>query len=452
MSERTRLLLFFLGWVTYSFALVNVGPYSVTLMLIASLLLFRINFRSPILVASLVVSGVLAVAVSLANYQDHGKTISHLVQYVICLGVFMGCLEIDMNRQFAWLRRLILVLGAVALVYGGYQFIARVADLPYAFLPITNLQLGADEGFQRGYSTFYLGAHAFTRVSSLFAEPSDMGRFMLWVYAFGSACRERRLKIALSCVGIAGILVSQSLGAVVGVAVLVATATLLRRNLRECVVQAVLLGTVACSILYFSPNIGRALGDRVAMILQDRQGYLDRAGRFRDRHKNMEVFYENPWLGHGIGSVKKVAPENVISHVYTVVLIERGLVGTLTYYFPFLWVFLRLSLSKRRHDEVTQTALCLLIVELYCMTTFAAMYFPPIYFALALAVSRAPGALPAAAVLPGMGPAGLKRLPPSLSTPNWGGHGFPHAEAIGRNSQRPDAVRNRKTVPLNFTG
>lgn len=411
---RPILIAIFLGWVTNSFSLYDVGSHSLTLLLLASVAMgaFALWGKPSSALPALLclgASAVLGLCVSLRNDLEMTKPATHLIQSVIGLGVLAGSTSLDLKRQLPWLRRLILVLGGSVLLFGLYQLAARVLELPFAFLPITNLQLGADDGFQRGYSHALLAGGGVTRASSLFAEPSDMGRFMLWIIAFGYPCRERWLHELLLTVGITGILVSQSMSGLIGLGVLLLVIVPLQRDLGRLLFVGLLCVAVLAIALYLFPEIGETVGQRAASMLLDREDHLLQSGRFRDQYDNLQLFAEAPLLGHGLASVATVAADNIIGNSFALLLIERGLIGTALFLLPFLWYLFRLGPNLGARREAEQTAFALLVVEMYSFATFGAIYFGPIYLALGFAVSQAADI---ARVSPPAKPLPYQHLPP----------------------------------------
>lgn len=386
------LFLFFLGWITYSFSLFDVGPYSFTLLLLASigLGLFGLRLHRAFLLAMvcLVASGFLAVGVAIADLPTT-KTLTHTLQYLICLGVVQGAASVDWERHFGSLRRGLLILALVVFSFGIYQALARGGGLPFAFLPVTNLQLGSDEGLQRGYGRSSSGG-SFLRVSSFFAEPSDMGRFMLWILALGYVCRNRSQKLLLMFIAMGGILISQSMGGLVGAVVLVGAAAVLRRDVRGLGLGVAAMAIVFPVLLYVFPQVTETVVSRAVTIWCDREAYLLDTGRFVDLSYQIETVLDAPLLGHGMASVEQVASSQIVSVGYILLLIERGLVGTFLFLAPFVWALCRLALSRTSYeDETKHTAILLLVVELYCLFTFSSQYFSPLYFALGFALAAA---------------------------------------------------------------
>lgn len=384
---------FLVGWVTFAFSLFDVGRFSITLLWLASFALALSGFRFPryaLVVGIWLLCGtLLAWLISFAKYPEDERTYTHLLQSLLAIGVMLGASAIDWDRYLSALRKTVATIGIIVFIFGIYQIAAREFSLPLDFLPITNQQLAAEEGLQRGYTVIFEGGGLFTRVSSFMPEPSDLGRFMLWVFAVGYACRARRQRFVIMGVGAAGILLSQSMGALVGLVFLVSAVLFLKRDTRGFAVAVVLVLTGIGVFAYCAPDEARNISERAARIITERQSYLDQTKRFGSHRDNMEVFRESPLLGHGIGTLTKVKrPDAVVSSSFMFNLIERGIIGSFLFYLPFFWVFFRLLRSSSKQDEITQTALFVLIVELYCFWTFATVYFPPLYFALGFAVSR----------------------------------------------------------------
>jgi len=387
------LLAFFVGWATFAFGLFDLGRFSITLLILASIGLTLLGFRpTPLNLLTgwvLLTSTLLALCVALLVNPGSARTYTHFFQSLLAIGVMLNVASMDWERQLSRMRWTMLTVAASIVVFGCYQLIARNFDLPFAFLPITNQQLLSDEGLQRGYGTVFLGAGSFTRVSSFFPEPSDLGRFMLWVFVIGFASARQFDKLVFMGLGMVGIILSQSMGAMLGFAVFLPLAMLVKRDARGGL-QALLVVIVATiSLVIIFPTNASLLLERAVTILTERENYLMETQRFAYIGEGLRVFLERPLVGHGIGSLRSVvSPDAVISSTFLLNLIERGLAGSFLYYAPFFCIFLLLACKNTARDETTQTALFLLLCELYFFSTFAMPYFPPTYFALGFAVAE----------------------------------------------------------------
>lgn len=391
LTQVRLLALFFAGWLTYTLALFDVGRISITLSLLASVALAFLGFRFSqaltLPVASILTSGLLAWCVAMVYDSGNSRAFTHLVQQLIGVGVLIGAQSINWQAVFPRFRKVLLGLSLVALGYGIYQVPARQFGLPYAFLPMTNQQIGADHGMQRGATDGSGGTSSFTRVSSFLAEPSDLGRWMLWIVAVGYACDGGRLRLYLLSVGVAGVLISQSMGGIVGLVLMGLFVSVSKGQARQWVAFLCICGLLVSGLYLLAPQAFETLATRVQLIASERENNLLDQARFRDIEANMGIIGEAPLLGHGLASVTEVAPENVVSDTWQLVLMERGFIGAILFFGPFVWALSRLLLSKIRRSEAGRASLLILLVELYCFSTFAMMYFPVIYLALGMALA-----------------------------------------------------------------
>ena len=391
-STQVRLIALFLaGWLTYTFTLFDVGRFSISLSLLASIALaawggsFSQSLTVP--VASILTSGLLAWFVATVYDPGNDRAFTHLVQQLIGIGVLIGARSINWQAVYPRVRQILLYLSVVALGYGIYQVPARQLGLPFAFLPITNQQVSTDDGFQRGAIDDTRMAQRFTRISSFMAEPSDLGRWMLWVVALGYACNVGRLRLYLLGVGVAGVLISQSMGGLVGLVFLTLFVAVSGGQVRRLLVFVALSIPLVAALYFFAPSAFDTLATRASLIASERDDYLLTTGRFRDTESNNHIIGEAPLLGHGLASSDKVASDNIVSGTVQLVLMERGLVGAILFFGPFAWALFRLLLSKNHLSEAGRAGLLILLVELYCFSTFAMMYFPVIYLALGMALA-----------------------------------------------------------------
>lgn len=383
--------LFLLGWVTYIFALVNIGPISLTTsLLVASFFSFeatraRYLFSGPLI--SILLSTLLAWSVSIMLHGGLGKPTMHLIQAVLALGVMSVAVSLNWHRAFYWVQKSILILALVSLIYAIYQFFARSIGLPFAFLPVTNAQIGSDAGFQRGYIKV-LDDIGFTRVSAFFAEPSDLGRFMVWVFCFAILTGSKKVRIWMSTIALMGILISQSFGAVVALACifLVLTVTFRSYKLFFQVLGSIVTALIAVGFL--APQVIQVLVDRGRNIVLGGFYSLALTGRFRDLADAWDLIWERPLFGYGLASIGPLMPGKVLSDSYTILMFERGLVGSLLFFLPFfmstlMFFWYRDSLLK---EPMFRAAYLVGVAEIFFFFTFGQIYFTPLYFALGFQV------------------------------------------------------------------
>ncbi len=391
-----------LGWVAFSFSLFNLGPFSLTLLLLSSCALaargFRFNTLFTVSTLCILASGVIAWVVAVAHgADDNMKTHTHLLQHLLAVGVLIGAQSLDWNRLLPRFRRTFLWLSGITLAYAIYQYVARMHSLPFAFLPVTNLQISTDQGLQRGASLGLVATGGFARVSSFFAEPSDLGRFMLWCVAVGCGWIRDWIGLALIGVGIAGILVSQSMGGIVGLCLLLPTLLFLKRDFQSSLLIFLLGSMLLPSFVYVFPDAFNTVFTRAELIATERESRLLKRARFAYLEENTEIFLEAPLLGHGLASIRTVAEDNVVGNAFMLLLIERGIVGTALFCMPFVFIAFKLAISQRFPEPIYCMAFGILFVEFYCLSTFGQIYFQPIYVAFGFAAyvqSRVPARTP----------------------------------------------------------
>ncbi len=100
---------FMVGWVSYAFTLFNVGRFSITLILLASMGLTLLGLRSKLPFSAscicLLTSGLLAGAVAFFSYHEIEKTLTHLIQCLLAIGVMLGARVIDWRSVLPRFRK-----------------------------------------------------------------------------------------------------------------------------------------------------------------------------------------------------------------------------------------------------------------------------------------------------------------------------------------------------------
>src|SRR5690606_31254576 len=101
---KTLITLFFVGWVTYIFSFVNVGPISLTLMLLVSALFVVESSRSSYLFSLpfvfILVSTLTAWSASIIMHGGIGRPTVHFLQAVLALGVLTVSSSINWRIMF----------------------------------------------------------------------------------------------------------------------------------------------------------------------------------------------------------------------------------------------------------------------------------------------------------------------------------------------------------------
>lgn len=386
-NSRAIILLFVLGWGTYIFSLANVGPISLTLLLMTSLALGFMAFRAERLLdapfASLLASLVVAWCTSVIVVGGVGRPTMHVAQGLIALGVLGAVKELDWNSLFPYFRKAFYILAIICFLYGIYQFVARNYDLPLAFLPITNAQIGDDMGFQRGYHKI-VDEIGFTRVSSFFAEPSDFARFMLWVFCLGAASDSSKARFIIPSIAASGVILSQSLGGVFALSFIFIVMVITFRNYL-LLAKVLICIAISFSLAYFLiPDVLNYLRSRALATFYGGMYHLETTGRFRDFSDAWDMIYDRPMLGHGLASIGSLMSGMILSDSYTILLFERGVVGALLFFLPFLTSPLLLIAGGPafHRDEMIRAAYLIGVAEIFFFFTFGQVYFPPLYLCL----------------------------------------------------------------------
>ncbi len=379
-TDRCQLFLlglFLLGWLHNGFTLYDVGTRSITLLHVASMLFIPFCFTrwlyvfTPVLASTMIAA---ATAFTIAGEQRYG---SHFLQQCLGVAVAAGAASLDWPRLIQHVRRLLAVTSVPVIAYAAYQVIARPAGLPYAFLRLSNQQQYAISGLQRGFDKPH-----FSRASSVFVEPSDLGYYSLWLLCFGLTARSALIRYVLLAEATLGILFSQSLGAAVGAILLIGTHLWPRGNKGAMIGAAVLLAALAGLSVYWLPGASEQFGHRLALAAQ--LNVKADSLRITRIPSNVSVFLGAPMLGHGLARSAECEP-NGIAIGYLFILIERGVLGTLLFLCPYIWGLWCHVRRVRQLDDLGQAGLLVAVMNAYALSTFAMIYFQPFWLALGFA-------------------------------------------------------------------
>lgn len=386
MSVPVILTIFVLGWASQGFTLFDIGRYSFPLILFASIP-FCLKWKSehagfltlPIL------SSVFTLLVAVLLEVQFSHIFSQAVLQVLAIIFAGGAASIDWRKHLKALTTIVAAVGVPIVVYGGYQMVARYAHLPLAFLPITNKQYYIDGGLQRDWDK-----DGVTRASSVFSEPSELGFFCLWLLALGLAHKSGRLRMVCLGLGIAGILFSQSLSAVLGGVVLFAV-YLLSHPFNKQMVRQIGIGlfAAAAAIALMKPLVPEAydrLSERVTLAAK----FDERADSGRVDHlPAIEKTIEDSLLwGHGISSLAAATSSgsDATTINYAMVLMERGAIGAVLFFIP--WFTYTVRAWRMPVDYPGRSiALLIMVATLYSYCSFSLTYFLPFWLAFAIAAS-----------------------------------------------------------------
>lgn len=327
-------VVFFLGWSSYGFELFAIGDFSVTLFLLSPLiLLFFVSLRRVPKVDILLMASIaflhLASILYVIIYGAHVYGVfSKIAQLVLASIVFFYFRGLD-RKQMESLEKGYWVVFLVVFIYAIYQFIARNIGLDFAYLPITNIQINSDMGYQRGYSLDVYDR--VKRVSSFFPEPSDLGRFALWGVAFAINSYDKQSRagnwLSKMTLTVITIFLSQALGALLGLLIIGAIISFRGSiKMRMVVIGVIVLGVV----LVFGGYEKNAL--RLDAIFRGDVYVVAETGRFRDISYVLNVIEQSPFLGWGAGFGSEMAKQGIIITAWPlVVMLDYGFVGIIVF-------------------------------------------------------------------------------------------------------------------------
>lgn len=260
-------------------------------------------------------------------------------------------------------------------VYGIYQFAARKYGLPFDFLPITNLQIADDLGYQRGFGKLFNDNQLFTRVSSFFAESSDLGRFLLIIYPWSLYYKRR---IFLLFLVIVNIILSQSIGTIfvgiIGAIVWYSVNYNFFKDLKRLVYPIIIIISISYLILHTGNDDFNSLG-RLSKISYLGWDYLSTTERFQDTQFIIEIIAKKPILGYGLGSISDFTSSLVVSNLFFLILIEKGILGLTLFLIFLLYPLLKI---KKRNNYFPLISF-IVIIQFLFLFNFSLLYFMPMY-------------------------------------------------------------------------
>lgn len=379
------LTLFIVGWVTAGFTLFDVGRYSFPLIYFAALpFCLRWTSRNTGFLVLPIASSVFAISVALIDDVSFTHVLSQAMLQALAIVFAGGVASIDWRKHSKALTSIVVGVGVPIVAYAGYQMVARMAHLPGAFLPITNKQIYVEGGLQRDWDK------DITRASSLFSEPSELGLYCLWLVALGLAQKSGRLRDAALVLGIAGILFSQSLSAVLGAFALILVFIISHPISRDTMRQMTLgLLAIVGAIALMKPLVPDAF-DRLSQRVNEAIHLDSRADSGRVDHLPaiISVVSEAPIWGHGISSLAAATStgSDATTINYAMLLMERGFLGATLFLIPWFGFTIRAWLLPVDYPG-RSASLLLMVATLYSFCTFSLTYFLPFWFALGVAGS-----------------------------------------------------------------
>lgn len=380
---------FLFGWVAYQFSLVDLGRYSflpwhaVCIGIIVVKFDTR-SFTTPYIYLPFI-SGLIALVVALLFDFPGGHILGNVAQSVFGLMLAASVSNINWDAFAVYFDRYLSGFAVLVFGYGLYQFFARKYNWPYGFLPMTNLQLATDDGLQRGANNIFTAKAYFGRVSSFFPEPSDMGRFFLWFFVFALLRDRGGGRMAMLALAVFGVLLSQSLGAAIGLLFLIVVYSLVSARLYGLLIAFFSVSALLL-LIYLSEGLGLNVHRRIVEYTTGGWDALSGTARFAGFEAQFGVIEGAILLGYGIGQASAVINEGLISSSLVLLLIERGLFGMALFVVPWVFILFYLFARWRHLSKVGRIACLLLTLEFYCLLNFAMLYFFTIYFAYGFAL------------------------------------------------------------------
>lgn len=382
------LLLFILGWITEEFSLFDIGRYSVPLLYIAALpFCARLSLASASFLALPLVSMILSAILGALDGVEKTHILSQAALQLLAIVFAGGVASLDWPRNIIKLVKVMLAAAIPVVAYGGYQMVARAAHMRFAYLPVTNQQEYASGGLQRGWEK-----SEFTRASSFFVEPAAFGYFCLWLLALGLSIERGALRYWSLALAFGGILFSQSLSAVLGAGILLlvyfVTHPVGLSVLRQLAIVLLVVGLAIAIVPPLMPEAFARFSARIeqAVSLDERAD----SGRVDHLPAAWKIFAEAPIWGHGFSSLS--ASDDIASDVtsvtYALLLMERGVVGTILFLIPWIYIPVK-SWRMPRADSAKTLALLLSALQLYIFWTSSVAYSLPFWLSLGITASLA---------------------------------------------------------------
>jgi O-antigen ligase len=380
------LLLFVLGWSTESLALFDIGRYSFPLILFVGLpFTLLITYRSVSFLVFPIISSIFAIAVGLLQGVEVSHLLSQAVLQTLAITFAAGIAAINWHQHRNSLERVIVAMGIPIVGYGGYQMLARVAHLPGAFLPVTNQQYYVEGGLQRDWDKAEV-----TRASSVFSEPSELGYYCLWLLVIGISTENKTIRILSISLAVIGILLSQSLSAVLGAGAICLAYFIVQGISRQIVCKIFLLAVVSAAVAVTFKSLAPMAFDRFSERIGEAASFDGRADSGRVDHLPacIELIKASPVWGYGLSGMAAAGRDgaDVTTVNYIMVWLERGTIGALLFFAPWVTLTIRARLLPRNAGGRTLSFL-LLTMTLYSFTSFSITYFLPFWLALGVSAS-----------------------------------------------------------------
>lgn len=249
---------------------------------------------------------------------------------------------------------------------------------PYIYksvvLPLLPAYVQNDIWEQMTYNSSYYG---FTVQTSMTAMYMTFGAIMAVVNAKHEGNRfKKTIYITLTLLFVTGVLFATRRGSFL--AVMLILAYIYFDTSRSKVSRAVLLLVVVLLLVYF--GIDKIPG---------MQGMLDKFSRLsgntlNGRQNTWRIAIDNLWnyplFGYGVGRANVASGGSSVDNAYIAVLTERGIIGTLVFFTPYLHAFIKTYNRKKKSITTSKTV----EASFYFQLLFVIMSFMENYYGQAL--------------------------------------------------------------------
>jgi O-antigen ligase len=380
------IILMFIAFFSSAYQVFAIGTYGFTYLDLFTTLLYlnffkkiiwdgeqlKISYHSSLicliglLFAALISSISPLMSGSSEMMNQYFKTCFHFIYlgfFVFICAVYPFKTEVWVNAVKTWL-----LISLIINMFGVYQIIARVYDLPFAWLDATNVSLLGRKGKDiADFRQLSLRFENFYRMTSLFSEPSALGSFNNYVVIFVLIPyfqnKKRFLKSGLLtgfilAWALIGLFLAYSLTGLVTTLLIILGVIFFQRTkikikLLKIFAVSIFLIIITDSITYsiFNISVAKLFNERITGIVTGGKNESGMAGesffgRAKSSVKSIELWAEYPLTGIGLGvtHLNKINDLEYNDYALLGALSEMGIIGLIT--FISLFVALFISTSK----------------------------------------------------------------------------------------------------------
>lgn len=390
------LLLIFFSYFLTGFQITSFAGYGVTLLDFALLYFYFIFFKrmlwdgeeikfaiTPplvlflILFAVVLLSGITPIIEGRSDWIiQYFKTISHF--YFLAGFALLSAVYPIKMIEWKGVIRLWLIIALILNIFGLYQILARAADLPLAWIDLTNVSLARGEAESMTSSIKQLSLHYgnFYRATSIFSEPSALGAFNTYilgfllipfVYKYKPFFSNKTFIISTLIFTALGTFFTFSLTAILGAFLVIVSFLFFQKMqhlFRYIVISLSIIAVIIVADNLFSKNMGISV---VELFTKRIEGILNVASgddkmvigesfnvRKISAEKALEIWEHYPILGIGAGLTYKNKINDLKFSDFTVfsVLAEFGIIGLIVFIAYFLALLLiSYRMARLKYDS-----------------------------------------------------------------------------------------------------